>query len=203
MKLYSLKGAPNPRRVRIFLAEKKARVPVEELELEAGTHRQPEFLQRNPLGLLPVLELDTGETISESIAICRYFDELMPEPPLFGRSSRERVDVEMWTRHMEHELLLPVIDVFIHTHPLWAGRRPQIAAYGDLRHGLLVERLKWLDGVLKDREFIAADRYTVADITAQVAVLTGRAVAKLVIPEDHKNLARWWGAVSKRPTARA
>ena len=203
MKLYSLKAAPNPRRVRIFLAEKRARVPVEEFELEAGLHRQPDFLKRNPLGLLPVLELDTGETISESVAICRYFDELIPEPPLFGRSSRERVDVEMWTRHMEHELLLPVIDVFVHTHPLWAGRRTQIAAYGELQHGRLVERLKWLDEVLKDREFIAADRYTIADITAQVAVLTGRAVSKLVIPEDHKNLVRWWGAVSKRPTARA
>ena len=203
MKLYSLKAAPNPRRVRIFLAEKRARVPVEEFELEAGTHRQPEFLKRNPLGLLPVLELDTGETISESVAICRYFDELIPEPPLFGRSSRERVDVEMWTRHMEHELLLPVIDVFVHTHPLWAGRRTQIAAYGELQHGRLVDRLKWLDEVLKDREFIAADRYTIADITAQVAVLTGRGVSKLVIPEDHKNLARWWTAVSKRPTARA
>ena len=203
MKLYSLKGAPNPRRVRIFLAEKRASVPVEEFELEAGLHRQPDFLKRNPLGLLPVLELDTGETICESVAICRYFDELIPEPPLFGRSSRERVDVEMWTRHMEHELLLPVIDVFVHTHPLWTGRRTQIAAYGELQHGLLVERLKWLDEVLKDREFIAADRYTIADITAQVAVLTGRAVAKLVIPEEHKNLARWWAAVSKRPTARA
>lgn len=203
MKLYSLKGAPNPRRARIFIAEKRANVPVEEFELEAGTHRQPGFLKRNPLGLLPVLELDTGETISESVAICRYFDELIPEPPLFGRSSRERVGVEMWTRHMEHELLLPVIDIFVHTHPLWAGRRTQVAAYGELRHGLLVERLKWLDDVLKDREFIAADRYTIADITAQVAVLTGRAVSRLVIPEDHKNLARWWAAVSKRPTARA
>jgi glutathione S-transferase len=203
MKLYSLKGAPNPRRVRIFLAEKRAKVPVEEFELEAGRHRQPDFLKRNPLGLLPVLELDTGETISESVAICRHFDELIPEPPLFGRSSRERVAVEMWTRHMEHELLLPVIDVFVHTHPLWAGRRTQVAAYGELRLGLLVERLKWLDDVLKDREFIAADRYTIADITAQVAVLTGRAVSRLVIPEDHRNLARWWAAVSKRPTARA
>jgi len=203
MKLYSLKGAPNPRRARIFIAEMGARVPVEEFELEAGTHRQPEFLKRNPLGQLPVLELDTGETICESVAICRYFDELMPEPPLFGRSSRERVDVEMWTRRMEHELLMPVIDVFVHTHPLWAGRRTQVAAYGELRHDLLVERLKWLDDVLKDREFIAADRYTIADITAQVAVLTGRAVSRLVISEDQRNLARWWAAVGKRPTVRA
>lgn len=203
MKLYSLKGAPNPRRVRIFLAEKKIALSVEEFELEKGTHRQPGFLKRNPLGLLPVLELDTGETICESVAICRYFDEMVPEPPLFGRSSRERVDVEMWTRHMEHELLVPVIDVFVHTHPLWAGRRTQIPAYGELRHGLLVERLRWLDEVLKDRAFIAADRYTVADITAQAAILTGRAVSKLVIPDDHKNLARWWKAVSARPTARA
>jgi glutathione S-transferase len=203
MKLYSLKGAPNPRRVRIFLAEKRVSLPVEEFELEKGLHRQPDFLKRNPLGLLPVLELDDGRTICESVAICRHFDEMIPEPPLFGRSSRERVDVEMWSRHMEHELLVPMIDVFVHTHPLWAGKRAQIPAYGELRHGQMTERLRWIDEVLKDREFIAGDRYTIADITAQVAVLTGRAVARLEIPDDHTNLARWWKAVSTRPTARA
>ncbi len=203
MKLYSLKNAPNPRRVRIFLAEKRASVPVEEFDMDTRGHKEPAFLARNPLGQLPVLETDDGEFISESVAICRYFEEMMPEPPLFGRSSHERVLVEMWNRRMEHELLLPVIDVFVHTHPFWVGRRQQITPYGDLRRLQVIERMRWLDGELKDHEFIGVDRYNVADITAQVALLTARGALKLAIPEDHKHLARWWNAVTKRPSARA
>jgi glutathione S-transferase len=203
MKLYSLKDAPNPRRVRIFLAEKRAQVPVEEFSMDTMGHKAPAFLMRNPLGQLPVLELDTGETITESVAICRYFEELMPEPPLFGRSAQERVLVEMWNRRMEHELLLPVIDVFVHSHPFWTGRREQVGAYGDLRRLQVKERMRWLDRELEGREFIGVDRYNIADITAQVAILTARGALKLAIPEDHKNLARWWAAVGKRPTARA
>jgi glutathione S-transferase len=204
MKLYSLKQAPNPRRVRIFLAEKKAAVPIEEFDMEANKgHREPAFLARNPLGTLPVLELDTGEMIAESVAICRYFEELMPEPPLFGRSSAERVAIEMWNRRMEHELFLPVIDVFLHTHDFWVGRRQQVPTYGDLRRQQVIDRMRWLDKELEGREFIGADRYNIADITAQVAILTARGALQLKIPEDHKNLSRWWAAVSKRPSSRA
>ncbi len=203
MKLYSLKNAPNPRRVRIFLAEKRAQVPVEEFDMDTMGHKEPSFLLRNPLGQLPVLELDTGETITESVAICRYFEELMPEPPLFGRSAHERVLVEMWNRRMEHELLLPVIDVFVHTHEFWTGRREQVSSYGQLRRLQVKERMQWLDRELEGREFIGVDRYNVADITAQVAILTARVALKLAIPDDHKNLARWWAAVGKRPSSRA
>ena len=204
MKLYSLKQAPNPRRVRIFLAEKKAAVPIEEFDMDARPgHREPAFLDKNPLGQLPVLELDTGETITESVAICRYFEELMPEPPLFGRSSAERVAVEMWNRRMEHELFLPVIDVFLHTHDFWVGRRQQVPTYGDLRRQQVIERMQWLDKELEGREFVGVDRYNIADITAQVAILTARGALRLRIPEDHKNLSRWWEAVSRRPSARA
>jgi len=204
MKLYSLKNAPNPRRVRIFLAEKRVSIPIEEIEdVETGLHRKPEFSAKNSLAQLPVLELDDGTTLTESVAICRYFEETVPEPPLFGRSTIERAQVEMWNRRMEIELLLPTIDVFVHTHPFWKGKRAQMPAWGENRRAHLVERLRWLDGELKDRPFIGIDRYNIADITAQVALLTARGACGLPIPEDHKNLARWWGAVSKRPTARA
>ncbi len=203
MKLYSLKNAPNPRRVRIFLAEKRAQVPIEEFDMETMGHKAPSFLARNPLGQLPVLELDTGEIITESVAICRYFEEMMPEPPLFGRSAHERVLVEMWNRRMEHELLLPVIDVFLHTHEFWTGRREQVAPYGELRRLQVKERMRWLDQELEGREFIGVDRYNIADITAQVALLTARGALKIAIPDDHRNLARWWAAVTKRPSARA
>jgi glutathione S-transferase len=204
MKLYSLKNAPNPRRVRIFLAEKRVVVPIEEIEdVETGLHRTPEFRAKNSLAQLPVLELDDGTTLTESVAICRYFEETVPEPPLFGRSTIERAQVEMWNRRMEIELLLPVIDVFVHTHPFWTGKREQMPDWGIKRRAHLVERMRWLDNELKDRPFIGIDRYNIADITAQVALLTARGACGLPIPEDHKNLTRWWGAVSRRPTARA
>jgi len=204
MKLYSLKNAPNPRRVRIFLAEKRVTLPIEEIEdVVTGLHRAPEFRAKNSLAQLPVLELDDGTTLTESVAICRYFEETVPEPPLFGRSTIERAQVEMWNRRMEIELLLPTIDVFVHTHPFWAGKREQMPDWGARQKAHLVERMRWLDGELKDRQFIGVDRYNIADITAQVALLTARGACGLPIPDDHKNLARWWSAVSKRPTARA
>ena len=203
MKLYGLKQAPNPRRVKIFLAEKKVSIPIEELDIEDKQHKTPEFLAKNPLGQLPVLELDDGTILCESIAICRYFEEMVPEPPLFGRSMLERAQVEMWNRSMELELFLPMVDVFVHTHPFWVGKRHQIPAWGEAQRAVLIERMRWLDGELEGRRYIGVDRYNMADITAQVALLTARAVARLPIPEDHKNLTRWWADVTKRPTARA
>ena len=203
MKLYGLKNAPNPRRVKIFLAEKKISLPLEELDIETREHQTPAFLAKNSLGQLPVLELDDGTILCESVAICRYFEEMVPEPPLLGRSALERAQVEMWNRRMELELLLPVIDVFVHTHPFWVGKREQMPAWGEERRKQLIERMRWLDGELAGRDFIGIDRYNIADITAQVALLTARGAMKIAIPEDHKNLSRWWAAVTKRPTARA
>ncbi|WP_422000166.1 glutathione S-transferase family protein [Reyranella sp.] len=203
MKLYSLKNGVNPRRVRIFLAEKRLSIPIEEFDMETAGHKAPAFLARNPLGTLPVLELDDGTVIAESVAICRYVEEMIPEPPLFGRSALERAQVEMWNRRMELELLLPVIDVFVHTHPFWVGKRRQIGEWGAARREQVAERLRWLDRELEGRPFIAVDRYSIADITAQVALLTARGALKLSIGEDQPNLARWWASVSTRPTARA
>ncbi|WP_218578565.1 glutathione S-transferase family protein [Vineibacter terrae] len=207
MKLYLLKNGVNPRRVRIFLAEKKVRLgadlPVEEFDMESAGHKTPDFLARNPLGTLPALELDDGTVIAESVAICRYFEEMIPEPVLMGRGALGAATAEMWNRRMELELLLPTIDVFVHTHPFWVGRRPQIADYGAARREHLVARMRWLDGALKDRPFIAGDTYGIADITAQVALVTARGALKLAIPDDHAHLARWFAAVSARPSARA
>jgi glutathione S-transferase len=203
VKLYSLKNGVNPRRVRIFLAEKRVAIPIEEFDMESAGHKAPAFLAKNPLGTLPVLELDDGTLIAESVAICRYFEESIPEPPLFGRSILERAQVEMWNRRMELELLLPTIDVFVHTHPYWVGKRRQVGEWGEARRVQVVERMRWLDGELKDRQFIGVDRYNIADITAQVALLTARGALRLAIPEDHKNLTRWWNAVSARLSARA
>ena len=207
MKLYLLKNGVNPRRVRIFLAEKRMRlgddVAFEEFDMESAGHRRPDFLAKNPLGTLPVLELDDGTVLTESVAICRYFEEQRPEPPLMGRGALGAAMTEMWNRRMEHELLLPVIGTFVHTHPFWVGKREQIPAYGELLRRQVTERMKWLDGELAKRTYIAGDNYSIADITAQVALLTARGALKLPIPEEQANLARWWAAVSARPSARA
>ncbi len=208
MKLYLLKNGVNPRRVRIFLAEKRVRLgtdlPFEEFDMEENKgHKQPAYLAKNPMGTLPALELDDGTVIAESVAICRYVEEMITEPVLMGRGALGAATVEMWNRRMELELLLPTIDVFVHTHPFWVGRRPQIADWGVARRTHLVDRMKWLDGELQVRPFIAGDTYSIADITAQVALLTARGALKLAIPDDHVHLARWYAAVSSRPSARA
>jgi len=202
MKIYDSQTAPNPRRVRIFLAEKGIKVAYEQVDIGAAANRAPEFRAKNPLGTLPVLELDDGTCIAESVAICRYFEELHPDPPLMGTSARDRALVEMWQRRMELELFIPITQVFRNTHPFFAGRIPQVAEYGDVSRKTAEARMAWLDGVLADRAFIAGDRYTIADITVLCAVDFGR-VSKIRIQPEQPHLARWHAAVSARPSAQA
>jgi glutathione S-transferase len=202
MKLYNLKAAPNPRRVRIFLAEKVIAVPLVEIDLAKGENRTPEFLAKNPLGLLPVLELDDGSVITESVAICRYFEEQQPTPPLFGATLLERARIEMWNRRAELEVMLPLIDHFVHTHAFWQGRRLQSAEVGELARDTALKRMAWLDAELAAREFLAGERYSMADITLQCALLLGKNTGA-PIPETLTHLSRWFAAVTARPTARA
>ena len=202
MKLYNLGAGMNPRRVRIFLAEKGVEVPMVEVDMMKGENRTPEFLAINPMGTLPVLELDDGTILTESVAICRYFEELHPEPNLFGNTALERAQVEMWNRRMEFELMVPMAMAFRHTHEMWAGRNPQVPEFGALCRENASGRMRWLDTELADREFIAGDRYTIADITAQCGLLLGKNTGTPV-PEECGNLARWFKSVTSRPTARA
>lgn len=202
MILWDSKTAPNPRRVRIYLAEKGITVPTQQIDIAAKENRAPAFLAKNPLGGVPVLELDDGTCIAESIAICRYFEEQQPEPPLFGTGPTDRALVEMWQRRMELSLLVPVSHAFQHTHQFFAGRITQVADYGAAAKATAERQLQWLDGQLGDRAYVAGDRYTVADITALVAVDFGR-VSGIRIQPEQKNLARWHADVSSRPSATA
>jgi glutathione S-transferase len=202
MKLYDSAAAPNPRRVRIFLAEKGIQVPVEQVDIGKAVNRQPPFLAKNPLGGLPVLELDDGTCIAESVAICRYFEETQPEPPLLGTDARDRALVEMWQRRMELELMRGVTGCFQNTHKFFAGRIPQVPEYGEVCRDLARKRLAWLDGELASRPFVAGERYTIADITALCAIDFGR-VSDIRIAPEQKNLARWHETVSSRPSAKA
>jgi glutathione S-transferase len=202
LKLYDSKAAPNPRRVRIFLAEKGVEVPTVQLDLGKRETRSPEFLAKNPMGGVPVLELDDGTCIAESVAICRYFEEIHPSPPLLGTDAVDRARVEMWQRRMEWELFRQVTGCFQNTHAFFAGRLEQVPAYGEVCRKTARARLAWLDGELASRPFVAGDRYTIADITALVAIDFGRVVDVRIAPEQAK-LRRWHDAVSARPSAKA
>jgi len=202
MKLYDARTAPNPRRVRIFLAEKGITLPVEQIDIVSAQNRSPEFRARNAMGTLPVLELDDGTTIAESVAICRYFEELHPEPPLMGTDAKDRAVVEMWQRRMEFEVFLPITQVFRNGHAFFKGRIPQVPEYGEVCRTHAEQRLAWLDGVLAERPFVAGERYTIADITALCAIDFGR-VSNIRITPGQPNLARWHAAVSSRPSTKA
>lgn len=203
MKLYNLAPGMNPRRVRIFLAEKGLEIPIVEVDMMKGENKTPEFLSINPIGTLPVLELDDGTYLAESVAICRYIEEeIQPEPPLFGRSPLERAQVEMWNRRMEIELLAPISEHFRHGNAFWKDRLPQVSDYAPICHDKALARMAWLDTELAERDYVAGDEYTVADITLQCALLLGKNTGTK-IPEEHKNLNRWWESVTSRPTARA
>jgi glutathione S-transferase len=157
MKILESTFAPNPRRVRIFLAEKGIQVPYEQVDIGKAENRKPEFLEKNPMGGVPVLQLDDGTYLAESVAICRYFEELHPEPPLMGiDDAKDRALVEMWQRRMELNLFMLVAQCFRNTHDFFKGRIPQVPEYGQVCKEAATKTLGWLDGVLADREFIAA-----------------------------------------------
>lgn len=186
--------APSPRRVRIFLAEKGLDVPYERLELHEE-NRTPEFLKKNPVGSLPVLELDDGTCIAESIAICRYFEALHPEPSLFGSTPRAQAEVEMWMRRAELYLYLP-IDLAGYFTASAPPAAKELRGWADLS-------LAFLDRLLQEREFITGERYTIADVFALSALDYGMRYHGFEIAPERKGLARWHRAVSERPSARA
>ena len=203
MKLYDGGRAPNPRRVKVYLAEKGITVPVEQVDLGKLAHKSPAYTAVNPLQRVPALELDDGTIITESIAICRYFERLHPEPPLFGTDAKDAALVEMWERRIEFHLLGPVSHVFRNSHPAMKDMEvPQVAAWADANRPRVMDFLALLDRELKDRSYVAGDRYSVADITGLISVDFMKP-AKLSMPETLGNLKRWHDEVSARPSAKA
>lgn len=202
MKLYDYKMAPNPRRVRIFLAEKGIQVPDEQIDLAKAQNRTPEFLKINPFGGVPVLQLDDGTLLAETVAICRYFEEMHPEPRLMGADARDKALVEMWQRRMELNLFAMVTGAFRNTSDFFKGRIPQVPEYGEVCRQAAEKALGMLDGFLAVSKFIAGERYSIADITAVVAIDFAKLI-KLRITPEQKNLTRWYETVSSRPSAKA
>jgi glutathione S-transferase len=205
MKLYTYPGAPNPRRVHIFLAEKGIDVPLERVDIMTRANRTPEFLARvNPLGGIPVLELDDGTHIAESVAICRYFEALHPTPSLFGRTPAEIGRIDMWNRRVEMTFMQPVGMVWIHGSPLTkAVVKHQIAEMAEQARGLVRSAFAFLDTALAQSRFIAGDAYSMADILALTTFDFAGQLNQLHPAPEQKNLLRWHGEVSARPSAKA
>lgn len=209
MKLYGWGQAPNPRRVLIYLAEKG--IEIEVVEAGAGARLSDEYLARYEGRAVPMLELDDGTQIGEAMAICRYFEEDHPEPPLFGIDRRDRAIVEMWERRAETEAFPGASEAFRNAHPAFSGRGlpgfvepvAQIPALVDRGKQRLERFFRRIDARLADTPFIAGPRFTVADITALCAADFARKAVKLAIPEECANVRRWHEEVSARPSAAA
>ena len=203
MLLYHDPRAPNPRRVRIFLAEKGIPYDTIEVSIAAAEHHKPEFRKKNPLALLPVLELADGKVLRESMAICRYIEELHPEPNLFGGDAWERAQIEMWNRHAELELLFPITQVFRNSHAYWVGKIKQAPEFAAIMREHVAGRFDWLEHELSSRPYLAGERFTVADITAMCALDFGKVSEIRIKAETHPQLAAWHKRVSERPSAKA
>ena len=203
MLLYHDPRAPNPRRVRIFLAEKGVAYDTIEVSIATAANQSPEFRKKNPLSLLPVLELADGRVLRESVAICRFLEEQYPEPNLLGADAWERAQIEQWNRHSELELLWPVSQVFRNTHKFWEGRIKQAPDFAQIMREQIAARFEWLDGELGHRPYFAGERFTIADITALCAIDFGKVSNIRIDAAALPNLAAWHERVSSRPSAKA
>ena len=202
MKLYESKGFPNPRRVRVFLAEKGVDVEGIPVNVMRAEHRQEPFVSKNPFSAVPTLELDDGRYISESSAICRYFEETHPEPALMGSSPEEKGEIDMWNKRIEQGLMEAVAAYFHHaTEGLGELELHQIKDWGERSRDIFVETLRKIEKALTGRDYIAG-RFSVADITALVALDFGKA-CNISIPDDCPNVQAWYQRLSARASAAA
>lgn len=203
MRLYDSATAPNPRRVRIFLAEKGIAIPTVQVDIGARANLEPAFRAKNPFAQVPVLELDDGTCISESVAICRYFEEMQPDPPLFGAGAFGKAAVEMWNRRVELGLFAAIAHAFRHLHPKMAHlEMPQVPAWGEVNKEKVQTELMRLDQALAKSRYLAGDAFSIADITLLVAIDFMKP-SKLSVPDCCMNIARWYAEVSARPSAKA
>lgn len=204
MKIYETRVAPNPRRVRVFLAEKGLGSDIDyvQIDLQKGENLSAEFRQKNPMAKVPVLELDDGTWIAESVAICRYFEEIQPEPTLMGRNPLEKAQVEMWQRWLELYFLMPTGMCFQHTSGYFKDRMTPNKEWGEDCGKASAKFFKKLDAHLEGKQFILGDYFSIADITALCTVDFNK-VNSLRIQPEHKNLQAWYERMNARPSAKA
>lgn len=203
MKIYEMKIAPNPRRVRMFLAEKGiTNIEFIEINLQKGDNLTSEFHHKNPFEKVPILELDDGQCISESVAICRYFEELHQEIPLMGETPLDKAIIEMWQRHCEFYFFLPTVMCFQHTSGYFKDRMNVINEWGDDCRTQILKFMQLINKHLEHHQFITGDNFSIADITALCTIDFNR-VNHISISDDFIHLKRWYENVSARPSAQA
>ena len=202
MIFYDGGGAPNARRVRIYLSEKGLDIPMKTIDIMKGEHKTDEYKKISPLSQVPALELDDGTFITESIAICRYFEALNPDPNLMGTDPNEIAIIEMWQRRLELLLMIPIASVFRHGHPAMAHLENQVIEWSEANKPRILGFYNWLDKQLKGKDFICLDRYTLADVTALTCFEFAK-WPKINIPEDCLNLKKYYQMLSDRPSAKA
>ncbi len=195
--------APNPRRVRIFLAEKHIRVPMAQISIPKAEQKADPFLAVNPLGQTPALAFDDGRVLTESVAICRYFEILHPDPPLFGQGAHNIAEIDMWTRRIELRLMTPLSMVWLHTHP-WTARtvRPQYTEFGESQRARVTAAMAEFDHALAHVEWLDGERYTIADIVLLTTIDFATFVG-VGVPDELVNLKAWHARASARPSALA
>jgi glutathione S-transferase len=202
MIFYDGGGAPNARRVRIYLSEKGLDIPMKTIDIMKSEHKTDEYKKISPLSQVPALELDDGTFITESIAICRYFEALNPDPNLMGTDPNEIAIIEMWQRRLELLLMMPIASVFRHGHPAMAHLENQVIEWSEANKPRILSFYNWLDKQLKGKDFICLDRYTLADVTALTCFEFAK-WPKINIPEDCLNLKKYYQMLSDRPSAKA
>ena len=202
MKIYDTKTAPSPRRVRIFLAEKNIPMEYVQVDLQQGENISPAMRNKNPMGKIPVLELDDGTCISEGAAICLYFEELYPEVNLLGRTPLEKATIDMWHRQVDLYFFGQVGMCFQHSTGYFKDRMTPVKEYGAVAGKNALNFLDVLEKRLGESEFVAGDRFTIADITTMCTVDFARVVG-IKVTEKQPNIQRWYQVVSSRPSAKA
>ena len=194
--------APNPRRVRIFAAEKGIELSSKEVSIPKREQKAPEYVAKNPRGQTPILELDDGTVIAESVAIMRYLEAEHPDPPLFGTTAREIAEIEMWNRRVEMILMPAIAAVWVHTHPFTAALPGRNVEWGESNRPRVVEGMRFFDGSLEGRESLAGSAFSAADILLLTTVDFAKFIG-LEMPSECANLLRWHERVSARPSASA
>ena len=202
MILYDFVPAPNPRRVRIFLHEKGIEVPTKQIDIMKGEHKKKEYKKASPLSQVPTLELDDGTFITESIAICRYFEALQPEPSLMGDNAEEIAIIEMWQRRFELLLMIGIANTYRHGHPAMAALEDQIKEWSEASRPRVIKMMYWFDKQIEDKEFICLNKFTIADISALVCFDFAK-WPKIEIPSDCTNLLNYYERLNSRPSAKA
>ena len=202
LKLYTSAFAPSPRRVRMFAAEKSIPLEYIDISIADGANRATGFLEVNPLGETPVLEREDGSRTTESLAICRWLEELHPIPNLFGRDADERLAVNRWIDRLMFRMYVPTTEVFRHTHAFWAGRIEQVPAFGELQRKAVRAEWQDLDAALASRAFVARESFSMADVVAFTTVDFAKVIG-MRVSSELPALQRWYDAVRARPSAQA